>query len=256
MPDSFLQKVSSGIREEVLAEMLQEELPDVELPYEELPDEDNLPDEDELPNDMQDETPTYDIEDLVASDKDNPSTGKRVRFQVSEDENEQDHPAKRVRLQARDGIKKQAARMVARSSQSLKNISPGDNVAVPISQFDRSFGDLPNVIGVVLSIHEKELYTIGTKSGKIKGKLFRSQFKPIDYKGLEDNHVPPNIELTLREIVRTQSVCKGQGFTKCNCKGTCLRNCSCYKKKLNCNSACHTKTVNRNCKNVDGNSHC
>ena len=146
--------------------------------------------------------------------------------------------------------------MVARSSQSLKNISLGDNVAVPISKFDRSFGDLPNVIGVVLSIHEKELYTIGTKSGKIKGKLSRSQFEPIDYKGLEDNHVPPNIELTLREIVRTQSVCKGQGFTKCNCKGTCLRNCSCYKKKLNCNSACHTKTVNRNCKNVDGNSHC
>ena len=152
---------------------------------------------------MQDETPTYDIEDLVASDNDNPPTGKRVRFQVTEDENEQDHPAKRVRLQARDGIKKQAARMVARSSQSLKNISPGDNVAVPISKFDRRFGDLPNVIGVVLSMHKKELYTIGTKSGKIKGKLSRSQFVPIDYKGLEDSHVPPNIERTLREIVRT-----------------------------------------------------
>ena len=137
---------------------------------------------------------------------------------------------------------------------SLKKVSPGDNVAVPISKFDRSSGDLPNVIGVVLAICEKEMYTIGTKSRKIKGKLSRSQFEPIEYKGLQDDHVPQDIELSLREIVRAQSVCKGQGFTKCNCKGTCLKYCSCYKKGLNCNRACHSKTLNKNCKNVDGNS--
>ena len=50
----------------------------------------------------------------------------------------------------------------------VKRVTPGDNVGVPISKFDRSFGDLPNVIGVVLARHEKQLYTIGTKSGKIK----------------------------------------------------------------------------------------
>ena len=159
----------------------------------------------------------------VVSDNDTPAPvpAKRVRFQLSDDEDEQDHPAKIVRLQARKGIDKLAARMVARSSKSLKKISPGDNVAVPISKFDRSFGDLPNVIGVVLTIHDKELYTIGTKSGKIKGKLSRSQFEPIEYKGLEDVHVPQDIELSLREIVRAQSICKGQGFSRCNCKGTC-----------------------------------
>ena len=144
--------------------------------------------------------------------------------------------------------------MVARSSQSLKNISLVDNVAVPISKFDRSFGDLPNVIGVVLTIHDKELYTIGTKSWKIKRKLSRSQFEPIEYKGLEDVHVPQDIELSLREIVHAQSICKGQGFSRCNCKGTCLKYCSCNKKGLNCNSAWHTKTINKNCKNIDCNS--
>ena len=123
-----------------------------------------------------------------------------------------------------------------------------------MSQFDRSNGDLPNIIGVVLSIDDKGLFTIGTKSGRVKGKMSRSQFEPINYKGLEDSHVPPNIELSLREIVRKQSVCNGQGFTKCNCKGNCLKSCSCFKKGLHCNSACHSKTKNVNCKNVESNT--
>ena len=65
LPDSFLQTGSSEIREEVLAEMLQEELPDVELPYEELPDEE-LPDE----NDLTDENdlPDEDLPDEVLPD--------------------------------------------------------------------------------------------------------------------------------------------------------------------------------------------
>ena len=122
LSDSFFHQIGcSEIWEEVLEEILQEDLPD----------------EDELPIDIQEELPgeeethtrydSEDIEDIVQS-----APAKRVRFQVSDDEDEQDHPSKRVRLQARGGIKKQAARMVARSSQSLKIISPGDIVAVPI----------------------------------------------------------------------------------------------------------------------------
>ena len=62
--------------------------------------------------------------------------------------------------------------------------------------------------------------------------MSRSQFEPINYKGLEDHHVPHNIELSVGEIVRLQSVVNGQGFEKCNCKGTCLKSCSCFKKGM------------------------
>ena len=87
--------------------------------------------------------------------------------------------------------------MLARSSQSLKPLSPGDNVAIPVSQFDRSNGDPPNVIGVILSIDEKGLFTIGTKSGKIRGKLSRRQIEPVNYRGLKDEDVPSYIELSV-----------------------------------------------------------
>ena len=103
------------------------------------------------------------------------SPEKRAREENSEDEAENEHPAKRVRLHARAGIEKQAARMLARSSQSLKPLSPGDNVAIPVSQFDRSNGDPPNVIGVIMAVHERGLFTVGTKSGRISGKLSRNQ---------------------------------------------------------------------------------
>ena len=141
--------------------------------------------------------------------------------------------------------------MLSRSSWKLKPLSPGDNVIVPVPKLDRSNGDLPNIIGVILTIDEKGLYTIGTNSGKIKGKLSRGQFEPLSYKGLKDHQVPPNVEISVREIVRAQSICNGQGFTKCNCKGACLKICSCFKKGLHCNSSCHGKNASHNCKTVD-----
>ena len=41
---------------------------------------------------------------------------------------------------------------MARSTRSLRGLALGDNVAVPVSQFDRSKGDPPNIIGVVLQV--------------------------------------------------------------------------------------------------------
>ena len=83
----------------------------------------------------------------------------------------------------------------------------------------------------------------------IQGKLARNQVEFIKYCGITDELVP-NKQLTLREIVRDQSLCGGQGFTKCNCqKGNCSTSrCSCFKNSLHCNSSCHG---NRSCKNVD-----
>ena len=114
----FLQRGTSEMQEEVLEEMLHEG--STSEMHEELEDEGELLNdiqEDDLENLLQEDFPAE-----VVSDNDTPAPvpAKRVRFQLSDDEDEQDHPAKIVRLQARKGIDKLAARMVARSSKSLK----------------------------------------------------------------------------------------------------------------------------------------
>ena len=56
--------------------------------------------------------------------------------------------------------------MLARSSKTLNAITEGDTVAVSVSAFNRSKGDPPNVIGVVLAVGIKSGYTTGTRYNK------------------------------------------------------------------------------------------
>ena len=157
------------------------------------------------------------------------------------------HPATRARRGAVQAIQQQAKRMLTRSTRSMRAVEKGDNVAVPVPTFDRSKGDPPNIIGVVMEV-EGTKYTIGTSQGVIKGRLARNQFEFVKYKGISVANVPAK-ELTLREIVRAKSICGGQGFKKCSCRSNCLtRRCSCLKAGLRCNSACHSHKF---CSNVD-----
>ena len=150
------------------------------------------------------------------------------------------HPAKRARIEACKGIEKQAKKMIARSTCTLRPLRIGDSVAVPVSQFDRSKGDPPNIIGLVLEFDQRG-YRIGTRSTKIKGRLARNQIEFIKFTGMKLEDIPDG-ELSIREIVRAQSICGGQGFRRCHCKSNCLtKRCSCLKAGLKCNSACHGK---------------
>ncbi|XP_064097650.1 KRAB-A domain-containing protein 2-like [Macrobrachium nipponense] len=53
------------------------------------------------------------------------------------------HPAKQARKEAEYGLQKQAQRMLARSTRSMRAVEVGDNVSVPVSQFNRSKGEPP-----------------------------------------------------------------------------------------------------------------
>ena len=101
-------------------------------------------------------------------------------------------------------------------------------------------GDPPNIIGVVLQV-DGTGFIIGTKVGKIRGKLAINQVEYVSYSGLKAEDVPPE-EYSIREIVRKQSLSGGQGYTRCLCRTNCLtKRCSCLKKGLRCNSACHSQ---------------
>ena len=103
------------------------------------------------------------------------------------------------------------------------------------------------MIGVILSVDDSG-YEVETASGRIRGKMARSQVESIKFSGLKDMHVPDK-ELSLREIVHAQSVCGGQGFKRCQCKTNCKTSrCSCRRAGLHCNSACHSQI---SCDNVE-----
>ena len=147
---------------------------------------------------------------------------------------------------AKLALQKQATQMLTRT-RSLRAVGIGDNVSVPVSQFDRSKGDPPNLVGVVLAVEDNG-YVIGTRRGVIKGKLARNQFEFIHCKGLVAENIPPE-QLSIHELVRAGSVCGGQGYQRCHCRSNCLtKRCSYLKAGLHCNSACHSHKC---CDNVD-----
>ena len=65
------------------------------------------------------------------------------------DENQNDH-FHSIRAAAAHGLKRQAKRMLDRSAAKMKALDVGDNVLVPVSEFDRGRGDPLNLIGVVI----------------------------------------------------------------------------------------------------------
>ena len=123
--------------------------------------------------------------------------GQQAKRKRTEDSHETsfEHPTKKIREDARLGIEKQAARMVERSRRKLKPLGPGDNVAIPTSQFDRSKLDSPNVIGVILSADE-DGHVVGTISGRVRGMIARSHIEFIPFSGVKYTHFPDK-ELSL-----------------------------------------------------------
>jgi hypothetical protein len=147
------------------------------------------------------------------------------------------------RKRAREGLTKQAERMIKRSKIVLALGDHGDNVSIPIPLVDRGRGDPRNILGVILDRDINDMYRIAVRAGVLCGRYSRNQFDLCAYRLLTLEDVCADKEVTLRAAVQSESKCGGQGFVKCNCKGTdkCKSNrCKCFKAKLQCNSRCHS----------------
>jgi hypothetical protein len=153
------------------------------------------------------------------------------------------------RKRARDGLMKQAERMVRRSRFVNIPGNVGDNVTVPVPLVDRGRGDSRNIMGVILDRDENDLYRIAVKGGILNGRFSRNQFDLCSQILLLPTDVCREAEISLRNAVKYESICGGQGFLKCNCSGksNCESNrCKCFKAKVECNSRCHGSMT---CKN-------
>ena len=138
--------------------------------------------------------------------------------------------------------------MLSKTYQKLRCLNVGDNVLIPMSEFDMERGDPLNTIGTVLEKKENGSVKVGTKEGVIQGWLSIPQVEFAKQTLLKAEDVP-STEMTIRRAVRVLSVGTGQGFKRCQSKGACLtKQCSCFKEGNLCIGSCHPRS---NCKNKE-----
>ncbi|XP_047478501.1 uncharacterized protein LOC125031659 [Penaeus chinensis] len=138
------------------------------------------------------------------------------------------------RTRAREAQLSQAERMVKRSRIDFKAMEEGDNVTVPIPMMGRGRGDPRNILGVITSRSENDLYAITVKNGILKAKYSRNQFDICPQRLLTLFDVNPKDLVSHRQALK-KSTTGGQGFVICDCaesKTCCTNICKCYKASL------------------------
>jgi hypothetical protein len=127
-----------------------------------------------------------------------------------------------------------------RSEKFLTEVEIGQNVLIPIPNVDRGKGDPRNVMAVVTErVHNG--YKLGTSGGMLLGSYTRNEIELSDSQFLDTETVDKTSEISLRNAVRSVSVCGGQGLPnvgavqlRCNTK-----RCACKKAAVLCNNRCY-----------------
>jgi len=148
-----------------------------------------------------------------------------------------------TRKRAREGLMRQAERMIKRSKIMNKEGNVGDNVTIPIPMYDRGRGDPRNLIGIIVDRDQNDMYTIAVRAGILKGKYSRNQFDLCTQKLHVLEEFKTDADIELRQAVQHESLSGGQGFVKCNCTGRSrceVNRCKCFKAGVKCNSRCHS----------------
>jgi hypothetical protein len=179
------------------------------------------------------------------------SPNEKVRCKRRREDNDDEvdeHPALQRRRTAAKNLQLQAERMIRRGEGILPTVKVGDNVLLKIPEFDRGRADPANMIVVVMAVDDGRI-KVGTKHGVLDHQLERNAVELTKVKSVTIADVP-DVLLSLREMVRKDSVGSGQGFRHCTCRSQNCRSkrCTCFKNSIICSSSCHP---GRSCDNHD-----
>lgn len=151
-----------------------------------------------------------------------------------------------ARIGARQSLEKQAEKMIKASNAKFTAVEIGQCVRIKVPDVDRAKADGRNIIAVVISIENENLYKLGTKYGILSQLYSRNEFGVCKERFITIEEVPET-DITLRECARKDSNLGGQGFQHCNCTSECNSNrCKCKKTQVLCNSKCHKSRTCRN----------
>ena len=159
-----------------------------------------------------------------------------------------------IRDQVRAGQEHQAEMMLLRCSKYFPPVEIGDFVRLPLPTVDRGVSDPPNLICRIVDHDvEYDVYELCCKVGVLEDLYARNAFDKIESSTGLDVDMVLDQTVKLREAIKHTSVAGGQGMLLCNCKkGTCSKGtkCKCFINNLLCNSRCHGRETNANCKNL------
>lgn len=146
--------------------------------------------------------------------------------------------------EARKGCKRkqeeQAEKMLQQSNKRFKPAEEGMTVMVRVPDVDRGRAEFLNVKAVVICVETNGLYKLGTKHGVLPQLFSRNQFSPCAGSFLSVEEVPQNVEISLREVAKKDSIGGGQGYFRCTCRTKCKsKKCKCFAANVRCNSKCH-----------------
>ncbi|KFD49691.1 hypothetical protein M514_09388 [Trichuris suis] len=148
--------------------------------------------------------------------------------------------AGKAKVESKLNLERQAKRMKVDSDKQFLPVRLGATVRVPAPDVDRGQVDARNLLAVVMSVTENGFCRLGTAQGVLNQLYARSGFTPCRKELIRIEDVP-NQEIPVRSTAIAQSTGSGQGFVRCTCKNKCqTMRCSCVKKKIKCNSKCHS----------------
>ncbi|KFD62379.1 LOW QUALITY PROTEIN: hypothetical protein M514_25502 [Trichuris suis] len=154
--------------------------------------------------------------------------------------------AGKAKVESKLNLERQAKRMKVDSDKQFLPVRLGATVRVPAPDVDRGQVDARNLLAVVMSVTENGFCRLGTAQGVLNQLYARSGFTPCRKELIRIEDVP-NQEIPVRSTAIAQSTGSGQGFVRCTCKNKCqTMRCSCVKKKIKCNSKCHSSIPCRN----------
>ncbi|CAH1100890.1 unnamed protein product [Psylliodes chrysocephalus] len=139
----------------------------------------------------------------------------------------------------KQGLEKQADKMLTQSQWKLPVVNIGDNVLINIPEVDRGRLAPPNILAIIMDKTDQDLYILGTKNGKLKRLYSQNEFQLSPSVFLSLSEIPSGSSVNVREEAKLSSGSK-QGFVPCSClKGCQTKACRCVKLNIKCNLKCH-----------------
>lgn len=112
------------------------------------------------------------------------------------------------------------AKMREISIEQFPGAKVGETIRVRIPDVDRARSDSRNCLAVIIAVQNDQFDELGTKHKKLSQFYSRNECTICEEKIMRLDKVP-DVKIFLWGYAKKASLCGGQGYKRCLCKGKC-----------------------------------